>query len=169
MPNRKLVAALAMGLLLVAAACGSSGESRTGAGGEGGGGSKSAAPEASPAAEGNGEIVVQAKEYAFDVPATLNAGETTFALENRGKQPHEMVIFKLTGDKPVAELLKLPEKKAQKYVKIIGGTGAGPGKDAKKPVQADLEAGEYAMICFVPAPDKKPHFMHGMVSEFVVN
>jgi hypothetical protein len=34
---------------------------------------------------------------------------------------------------------------------------------------ADLAAGDYAFICFVPdAKDGKPHLMHGMTQQFAV-
>jgi len=34
---------------------------------------------------------------------------------------------------------------------------------------ADLAAGDYGFICFVPdAKDGKPHMMHGMMQQFAV-
>lgn len=115
------------------------------------------------------EVAVTGEEYAFvGAPDTLPAGPTTFTFQNTGKEPHEMVIFELKTDKSIEELLALPEKEAMKLVRIVGGTGAPPGKDAKQPVEADLTPGEYAIVCFVPAPDKKPHFIKGMVAGFEV-
>lgn len=114
-------------------------------------------------------IDVIGKEYAFDgVPQTVEPGPTTFTFENAGKEPHEMVIFKLKTEKSIKELLKLPQQRAQKFVEQVGGTGAGPGKKAAQPVEAELTEGTYAMVCFIPAADKTPHFAKGMVASFAV-
>lgn len=114
-------------------------------------------------------VDVTGREYAFKgVPPTLEPGPATFTFENVGKQPHEMVIFKVKTDKPIEKLLKLPRQKAQRFVEQVGGTGAAPGNKAAQPVEAELTEGSYAMICFVPAPDKTPHFAKGMVASFTV-
>ena len=40
---------------------------------------------------------------------------------------------------------------------------------AENDIHVDLPAGEYALICFAPdARDGKPHFAHGMVTQFAV-
>jgi hypothetical protein len=36
-------------------------------------------------------------------------------------------------------------------------------------VTLTLTAGEYGLLCFIPdAKDGKPHFVHGMIKQFVV-
>jgi hypothetical protein len=115
-------------------------------------------------------IRVVATEYAFEgLPTTTAPGSYTFEFQNDGKEPHELVLFQVLTDTPIDELLKMPEKEAQKQVKVLGGTGAKPGGSAKKPVEAELEAGTYAAVCFVPVKGNgPPHFTKGMVHEMVV-
>jgi hypothetical protein len=157
---------------LIATACGGGGSTTpaTGEGGEGTG-----APAEDAAAEGTVEVL--ATEYAFEgVPSELATGPTTFTFENVGEQVHEMVVFRIKTDATAQELLELPEKEARKQIKTVGFAFADPGAMAKKPLEAELEAGNYAMVCFVPVgttPENKnakgpPHFTKGMVSEFTV-
>ena len=158
-------------LALVAAACGG-GETTTPAGG-------GADEETTPAETGadDGTVEVMATEFAFEgIPEELPAGPTTFTFENVGEQIHEMVVFQIKTDATVDELLKMPEKEAMKQVKMQGFAFAPPGKTAKKPLEADLVTGRYAVVCFVPVgttPENKkakgpPHFTKGMVAEFEV-
>lgn len=41
------------------------------------------------------EVTVVGTDYAFQVPATLPAGRTLFALENRGRVDHELILARL--------------------------------------------------------------------------
>lgn len=107
-------------------------------------------------------------EYEFDAPDTIAPGEVTLDFENAGKEPHEMLVFKINDESTVEELLKLSGKEAFKHITEVGAAFAKPGESAKKPVSGELEAGRYAMVCFVPAPDKEPHAFKGMFHKFEV-
>ncbi len=154
-----------VGTALVMSACGA----------EGGDGSAGAQKEDENASKGSAAttaevstIAVKGDEYSFNAPKTVPSGKVAFKFENVGEEKHEMVVFMIKDDSKVNELLAMPQKQAQKHVAIIGGTGAGPGEAAKKPVQRNLSPGRYAMVCFLPAPDKTPHFVKGMVQGFAV-
>lgn len=153
---------------LVLGACGSEGEEPIGAGGGGGTTPSQEATEAEPTEAEPTEETVTGKEYEFDAPDTLAAGEVTLNFENAGKEPHEMLVFQINDESTVEELLKLPQKEAMKHITQVGSTFAKPGESAENPVIADLEAGRYAMVCFIPAPDKEPHAFKGMFAEFEV-
>jgi hypothetical protein len=157
-----MVPAALAAALLVLGACGSEATQEP-AGAEAAGDSKS-----SPEAAGPTEEMITATEYEFDAPQTLAAGEVTLNFHNAGKEPHEMLVFRINDESSVEELLKLPQKEAMKHITEVGAAFAKPGRTAKKPLTADLEAGRYAMVCFVPAPDKTPHAFKGMVAEFQV-
>ena len=44
-------------------------------------------------------VDIAAKEYLFEgAPDTLKAGRVSFALENKGVEDHEMVLFKRAAD-----------------------------------------------------------------------
>lgn len=121
--------------------------------------------------EGGAQVVVTAKEFEFDLPATLPAGETTFNFVNEGKQPHELSMVELDADAPALDkLLKLPEKKAESYFTETGHAFAKPGESQEGAFTADLTSGSrYAYVCFVQDPKSKtPHAFLGMVGEFTV-
>jgi hypothetical protein len=117
-------------------------------------------------------VDLSAVNYAFvDLPATLAAGTTSFALTNDADEEHEMVLFRLADGetRTPEELLDLPEAEAEEAVTFSGVTFAGPGETGY--VAAELEAGAYFAVCFLPVgggEDGPPHFTEGMLTEFEV-
>ncbi len=163
----KVLLALMAAAALLGAACGSDGGAEPV--GAGGGGESQSSPEATEEQEtGPTEETVTGTEYEFDAPDTLAAGEVTLNFENAGKEPHEMLVFKINDESTVEELLKLPQKEAQQHITMVGRAFAKPGESGSEPVSAELEPGRYGMVCFVPAPDKEPHAFKGMFGEFEV-
>ncbi|MGH2663601.1 MAG: hypothetical protein ACRDH8_12545, partial [Actinomycetota bacterium] len=121
-----------------------------------------ASPE--PAAQ---EFQVIPTEYAFDgVPETMEAGEATFTLVNEGEEQHEMTLAKINDDRPLEELIQLPQKEVQEVIEDAGRTEAKPGKS--KTFTADLESGRYSYVCFITTEDGTPHAFEGMFGEFTV-
>ncbi len=154
-----------VGAALIASACGADeGAGSSGSPEEGGNGSKAGAEAPSEVAT----IAVKGDEYKFDAPKTVPSGKVAFEFENTGEEKHEMVVFMIKDDSKLQDLLAMPQKEAQKHVAIVGGAGAKPGETAGKPLQKNLSPGRYAMVCFLPAPDKTPHFVKGMLHEFSV-
>lgn len=115
---------------------------------------------------------VTAVDYAFTgLPESLPAGMTSFALANEGAEEHELVLVRRAeGEtRPVEELVELPDAEAEEALDFLGFTFAAPGETSYLP--ADLEAGDYIAICFLPVgggEDGPPHFTEGMVTEFEV-
>lgn len=116
-------------------------------------------------------------DYAFEgAPATVPAGPVNFRLSNEGMEFHEVAIARKNDDttQSFSEILELPEEEALALVTPVGAGFAMPGD--KGVAFTDLEAGEYAMVCFIPQgivspesePTGPPHFVLGMVSEFTV-
>ena len=72
------------------------------------------------------------------------------------------------------ELLALPEEEAMAKVDMVAAVFAPPGDESYS--VADLEAGDYAMVCFIPTGASEenpegtgpPHFIQGMLAEFTV-
>jgi hypothetical protein len=131
--------------------------------------------ETTPAEDegGEGELIhVVATEYQFEgVPETLEAGSYEFHLQNDGKEPHEFVLAQILTDTPLEELLKLEDQALMKEIKPLDGTFAEPGGTSEQPLSAELEAGRYVAVCFVPVGGKKngpPHAFKGMTHEFTV-
>lgn len=125
-------------------------------------------------------IDVTAREYEFSgIPDEAAAGTTVLTLTNDGTEFHEVALMQIAEgeDRSLEELLALPEEEVGSLVTEKAFVLAPPG--AETYVTADLEAGRYVAICFVPvgatpealesgAPldESNGHFMHGMVAEF---
>jgi uncharacterized cupredoxin-like copper-binding protein len=108
--------------------------------------------------------VIHAKDFSFDAPDSVTAGWTTFHLVNDGPGLHHAQIVRLDSGKTVADLqtaLKNPGPLPH-WVVEVGGPNA-PDPSGTTDATINLEAGQYAILCFVDLPDKVPHFMKGMV------
>lgn len=138
--------------------------------------------EGEPPAAGATIHDIRAVEYRFeDVPKTLPAGPHGFRVVGAGAEFHELALVRVEDDRPIEELLDLPEEEQEKAIPYLGGVTACPGKTSEA-LGAELSPGRYAFICFVPVgttPDLRgadllaayehaPHFAEGMVAEITV-
>jgi hypothetical protein len=108
-------------------------------------------------------------EYSFTQTPTLTPGHHTILVRNTGAQDHEVLLVKLPPGVTIEAFAKWTDTmKGEPPGMPMGGvTAIGSGESADFTV--DLTAGDYAFICFVPdAKDGKPHFVHGMVTQFKV-
>jgi hypothetical protein len=124
-------------------------------------------------------VDVVATDYAFGgIPDELDAGTTSFELSNDGAEVHEVAVLKKNDGvtESFDELLALPEDQAGDKVTFVGVGGPVPPGGSSYAV-ADLAAGDYLAICFIPMgmtamdgppPEGPPHFMSGMTHEFTV-
>ena len=123
---------------------------------------------------------VTTSEYAFaGIPDTIDAGVTSFDLTNGGAQVHELVLLRKNDGvtETAEELLALPQAEALQKAELLGVAGPVP-TDRTAYVVADLDAGDYIAVCFIPVgttsldsppADGPPHFTQGMVQEFSVS
>ena len=155
-----------------------------------------ATPAASPASPPL--VHVTATDFKLDLPAKIPAGAVTMHLMNEGKEMHQAMIARLEGGKTMADFAQAMKSNGPlpDWVKFVGGpngivpgatttatTGGMKGPPPAIPLggvggmqsggsavfTADLAAGDYAFICFVPdAKDGKAHLMHGMMQQFAV-
>lgn len=115
------------------------------------------------------EVTVVTSEYGFDLPATLPAGPTVLHLSNRGKAVHHVTLVRLDEGRHLADVLTALGKPLPlpRWAVPVGGPNAVmPGGSSRALV--DLQPGHYALVCLVPDPDGKPHFMKGMARELTV-
>jgi hypothetical protein len=122
---------------------------------------------------------VETIDYGFvGVPAEVEAGRQIIEITNGGQEFHEMVLIRKNDGvtQSFSEILALPEEEGLALATPVAGQFAGPPGNTAH-LYADLEAGEYVAICFIPvgatvdAPEDlqgPPHFTQGMVSEFTV-
>jgi hypothetical protein len=123
------------------------------------------------------KATVTAADYAFEAPQTLTAGRVTFQFDNGGEELHEMLLMRIEEEGlTVDDLLKMPEKQAMKKVTFVRAMFAPPGDSDTETF--DLEAGEYAVVCFIPVGSTSmeeaesakgpPHAMQGMRAQISV-
>jgi hypothetical protein len=111
------------------------------------------------------------------IPDTLDATATSFKVTNDGDELHEMILFtKAPGvTESFDDILALPEEEAGAKVMPVGGAVVEIGKTGY--FAADLPAGDYMAICFIPQGTKSfadeidapPHFLLGMKHEITVS
>jgi plastocyanin len=149
--------------------------------------SASASGSASASASASADVMVTAVDFAFEnVPAEIPSG-TTLGLTNNGQEVHEMVVVRKlpTTTQSFEELLAMPQDQALGLVQDIGVAFAEPGATSTEVVTTG-EAGDYLMVCFIPAGTTSlpsidpassempslgtgaPHFTLGMLKEFTV-
>jgi plastocyanin len=137
--------------------------------------SASASPsaEASPSASAGAvnELRIEAKEYAFEAPAEIQAGVTRIVVNNTGQEEHQAQVAKIAEGKTFADLmaaLQQPDPAAALSLLTLAGgpTGVVPGATAA--TTSNLEPGAYAFLCFVESADGVPHLAKGMVGQLEV-
>ena len=128
------------------------------------------APVAHPAKYTGRVVTITARDYAFEVPDSIEAGYVTLRLLSRGKELHHVQLARLDGGhtlKDLFEAMKEPNAKPPAWFVEVGGPNASvPGGESAAGLE--LKAGRYALICFIPSPDGVPHVMKGMAKEIVV-
>jgi hypothetical protein len=112
------------------------------------------------------DIDLTLSDFKFTLSKPITAGTHTFAVKVDATQPHEIEIIKLADGKTEKDLLTWMEKMAGPPPgNAVGGISTiVPG--STNYFTADMPAGNYVFICFLPdAKDPKmaPHFMKGMV------
>jgi hypothetical protein len=130
-----------------------------------------ALPVAAAPAGGGGpaRVNITAREFSFDAPATVSTGFVSFLMRNEGAEPHHAQFARLNDGVSMAQLgaalMQGPEA-ALPLVSLTGGPGTvGPG--GTQDFTADMQAGNYVMLCFVSGDDNVPHLAKGMIKPFI--
>lgn len=111
------------------------------------------------------DVTIGASEYAFDAPATLQAGLTHFNLVNSGVEDHQALFIRLNDGVTLDDLASAPietEADVAPYGTLAGGPIALAGGEFDTTL--DLEPGSYVLICTVETPDGVAHADLGMVT-----
>lgn len=116
------------------------------------------------------DLTVRMLDFGFAPSAPISAGKRNIRVVNDGPQMHEMVLTLLLPGKTPADLLAWnPETTTEPPpARYVGGTVA-LAPDGEAIVEANLEPGQYVLICYIPdSKDGKPHFAHGMALPITV-
>jgi hypothetical protein len=129
-----------------------------------------AASSASSAELPAADHTIKLVDYDFQQSQPLTAGHRTILVENTGPQPHELVLLRLPPGKRVEDFARWAETmKGPPPAEPVGGVVV-LEKGARATFTADLQAGDYGLICFVPdSKDGKPHLAHGMMKNIKVS
>lgn len=122
-----------------------------------------------PQAAAPNVVTVIASDYAFAGPDTIPAGVTTLRMVNSGREPHQAGLIRVDSGKTIAELevaMSAPGAPLS-WAVFVGGANMVVSGDTSNATQL-LTPGRYVLICFIPSPDGKPHFVKGMVRPLVV-
>lgn len=118
------------------------------------------------------EVKVTAKDYSFDAPDKLKAGNVAIELTNAGKDFHEANIFKLASGITPEQATKAlasegpPPAGPPPFTPMGGAQGVLPGE--KTSVVTKLDPGNYLFVCFIPDATNVPHVAKGMVRPLTV-
>lgn len=116
------------------------------------------------------------QEYAFVYnEAALQAadGNFAFSVSNEGAEEHEIIVFRLTGNGSLLDLLSDADFESEEAPEGIEFVAFGgfyePGTEGTAVFDAPFAPGRYGLVCFIPAPNGVPHVMLGMASEFTIS
>lgn len=119
--------------------------------------------------EGAEVVQVTGVDFGFEgIPDQVPAGDVSFEFTNEGEAAHEMAMFKLGEGVDLDELLASEEEPSEEEAQEVGGTFAPPGEGGAFLNAEGLETGKYAVVCFIPGPEGKPHYELGMKQTFTV-
>ena len=116
------------------------------------------------------DLTINLVDYDFQSSRPLTPGRKTILVTNDGPQPHELALLKLAPGKKVEDFAHWAEggMKGPPPAEPIGGV-VSLDKGQRGTFTADLEAGNYGLICFHPdKKDGKPHLVHGMMKTIKV-
>jgi len=120
---------------------------------------------------------VTASNYEYtNIQDVMQTGETALSLTNVADQVHEITIARINDDVDMSarEILMLGEEDALAAVKLFAYTATQPG--TTETTFVNLVPGRYYVVCFTATGTTSfhaqgkgpPHFLHGMLKEFVV-
>jgi hypothetical protein len=109
-------------------------------------------------------VTFSVSDHAFDGPDAVSAGLTAIRLHNRGTEPHQVQLLRLTEGKTLHDLSDALRTSPGELPSWARPTGGPNGVEAGQTSEAILylEPGLYALICAIPTKGKQPHAALGM-------
>lgn len=127
---------------------------------------------------GDNTLTITERDYEFDVDGELKAGTVSISVTNDGSEFHEIAMGKLVDGKTLDDVRAAAENATEdedpfsglleedSTIDDLGGTQL-PGTSYTIS-GSGIEAGDYALLCFIPNAEGKPHFSLGMLTGFTV-
>jgi hypothetical protein len=110
------------------------------------------------------DLAITAVDYAFEMPATAEAGWTHVILDNQGMMDHHAMFLRPQEGSTIEDVQAALE--SGDFGAILaaaisaGGPNVGPMHQAS--VAMNLEVGQYLVVCVIPNEEGIPHFALGM-------
>lgn len=126
--------------------------------------------KATKVSQPNPSVTVTQLDYQFVLSKRVEAGLQTVEVVNHGSQPHELVVVKLAPGASVNDVIASfePGASGPPQGELVSGITA-IEKGERVFFTGQFEKGRYGLICFIPDPVAgRPHFLHGMTTEFTV-
>lgn len=125
---------------------------------------------------GPSRLEIEAFDFAFEIEAPIPAGEVETVLVNRGKQPHQALLYRLNDDVDFETFKKRVMEDDSALPELADGGTDGIhvaiGNDETRTARGDeLVAGTYAAICWVQDQSMRSNKNHaelGMITRFEV-
>jgi len=129
-----------------------------------------AAPSGAATSLPETDVTIKLVDFDFQSSKPLTPGRHSIMVENAGPQAHELVLVKLAPGKTIQDFATWAESmKGPPPAEPVGGVGV-LDKGGWGVFTADLTAGDYGLICFVPdVKDGKMHLVHGMMKNIKVS
>src|SRR3954447_6973277 len=116
-------------------------------------------------------MAVQAGDFLFTAPDTVQSGFVTLDFSNAGRETHHAQLVRLPDDLSLEQFsaaLQGDERAALGLVKQVGGAAAVDSGFSTE-ATVNLDPGIYALICVIPSPsDRVPHVLKGMIKPLIV-
>ena len=121
------------------------------------------------------ELEITGLDYAFEVKGSPTAGLMKISFTNEGKEEHMTGLGRLRDGQTIADVERALQSGDESAFGAVFHEEEGdldapqvlsPGYAAS--TYTSLNAGTYALVCFIPSPDGAPHFAKGMLSELTV-
>jgi uncharacterized cupredoxin-like copper-binding protein len=151
-----------LALVLTVAACGGGEEEEP---------QSSGAPAAEEDAAAN-TIAITMQDFAFATEGEPTAGPLTVMFHNEGEAIHHGILGQITGGKTAEDVEAALEKGLNGPPppwfddSPLDMTLVSPGESSG--VTFDAREGLYVLICFMPGPENKTHYEHGMWTTFEI-
>jgi hypothetical protein len=114
------------------------------------------------------DVTLDLLDFSFALSQPIQAGTQTIRIQNKGQQPHEVLLVELAPDASAMDFLNSLGSEAPKGKPIGGITEIEP--EMHNTIITTFESGvRYGLICFVTDPETgQLHFMQGMIQDFLV-
>ena len=115
-------------------------------------------------------IQLDAREFGYAAPTSVQGGRVTIQLTNHGQEAHHAQLLRMNDGVTFQQFgaaLQQYGEAALAMTSIEGGAGAIAPRGTSE-VSLDLKPGQYALVCFLPSPDGVPHLAKGMIQPLEV-